>query len=520
MQLAQRLYEGVDLGGESDRPDHLYANRRRADRARGRSPRSAAHGRAALWPANYVPPSPRQYKTKAKNAQEAHEAIRPTDFTQAAEKVARYLDADQAQALRADLEAHRREPDGIERRDRAHHRRDRRHRQGRHGLRPARHRLGDPLRRLPQALRGRPRRRGRTRTAPPAAAGAGRCAQRPQASRRSSISPSRRRAIPKRASSRRWKSSASAAPRPMPRRSTSCATATMCGSTRSGFIPEDKGRLVTAFLESFFKRYVEYDFTADLEEKLDLISAGELDWKDVLRDFWRDFIAAVQEIKESAHHRGARRAERMLGPHIFPARKPAAIRAPAHPATTGVSASSSASSAPSSAARTIPTAASPASSPMAATRPARLGSRRQAARHRSRDRPRRHAAHRPLRALCAARRATARRSRSAPRSPRAPTGTHRSRNGARAAVAAARDRCCIPRRGKPIIAGFGRFGPYVLHDGNYASLSSAEEVFTVGINRAVSLLAEKASGGRMRRGATGAQGSRRASRAQGRQYRC
>ena len=56
-------------------------------------------------------------------------------------------------------------------------------------------------------------------------------------------------------------------------------------------IPEDKGRLVTAFLESFFKRYVEYDFTADLEEKLDLISDGKLEWKDVLRDFWRDFMA-------------------------------------------------------------------------------------------------------------------------------------------------------------------------------------------------------------------------------------
>ncbi len=55
-------------------------------------------------------------------------------------------------------------------------------------------------------------------------------------------------------------------------------------------IPEDKGRLVTAFLESFFQRYVEYDFTADLEEKLDLISDGKLAWKDVLRDFWRDFI--------------------------------------------------------------------------------------------------------------------------------------------------------------------------------------------------------------------------------------
>ena len=99
----------------------------------------------------------------------------------------------------------------------------------------------------------------------------------------------------------------------------------MCGSTRSRSIPEDKGRLVTAFLESFFERYVEYDFTADLEEKLDKISNGELAWKEVLRDFWRDFSADVDEIKDlrvaevlealnellgAAHLPGARRRRR------------------------------------------------------------------------------------------------------------------------------------------------------------------------------------------------------------------
>ena len=77
----------------------------------------------------------------------------------------------------------------------------------------------------------------------------------------------------------------------------------MCGSTSKRFVPEDKGRLVTAFLESFFHRYVEYDFTADLEEKLDDISAGELDWKDVLRDFWRDFTAAVGTPRTCASRR-------------------------------------------------------------------------------------------------------------------------------------------------------------------------------------------------------------------------
>src|SRR6202023_1528822 len=63
-------------------------------------------------------------------------------------------------------------------------------------------------------------------------------------------------------------------------------------------VPEDRGRIVVAFLENFFARYVEYDFTAGLEEQLDRVSNNELEWRDLLRDFWRDFTAAVGEIKD------------------------------------------------------------------------------------------------------------------------------------------------------------------------------------------------------------------------------
>ena len=55
------------------------------------------------------------------------------------------------------------------------------------------------------------------------------------------------------------------------------------------FFPEDRSRLVTAFLTIYFSKYVQYDFTADLEEKLDRISDADIDWKEVLRDFWIDF---------------------------------------------------------------------------------------------------------------------------------------------------------------------------------------------------------------------------------------
>ena len=85
-------------------------------------------------------------------------------------------------------------------------------------------------------------------------------------------------------------------------------------------IPEDKGRLVTAFLESFFARYVEYDFTAGLEEKLDQVSNSEIDWKDLLRDFWRDFSAALGDIKDLRTGQVLDSLNELLGPHIFPAR--------------------------------------------------------------------------------------------------------------------------------------------------------------------------------------------------------
>ncbi|MCK9910616.1 DNA topoisomerase, partial [Microbacteriaceae bacterium K1510] len=86
-------------------------------------------------------------------------------------------------------------------------------------------------------------------------------------------------------------------------------------------IPEDKGRLVTAFLEGFFKRYVEYDFTADLEDKLDLISDGKLAWKDVLRDFWKEFTGAVDDTKDLRVGEVLEALNEILGPHIFQPRE-------------------------------------------------------------------------------------------------------------------------------------------------------------------------------------------------------
>jgi len=90
---------------------------------------------------------------------------------------------------------------------------------------------------------------------------------------------------------------------------------------KNRLIPEDKGRLVTAFLTNYFRRYVEYDFTAGLEDQLDEVSAGDRAYKDVLGAFWRDFSAAISETADLRIGDVLERINEMLGPHLFPARE-------------------------------------------------------------------------------------------------------------------------------------------------------------------------------------------------------
>ena len=146
------------------RPDHLYADRRRADGARGHRRRSASMS-ASAYGRDYVPGAPREYTSKAKNAQEAHEAIRPTDVARTPESVARYLNAEQRRlyeliwkrAVASQMQSAELDQVAVDvasRRDQA-----------------ARHRLDHRLRRLPQAVpRGRRRRAGRRRRRQPHAA--------------------------------------------------------------------------------------------------------------------------------------------------------------------------------------------------------------------------------------------------------------------------------------------------------------------------------------------------------------
>jgi len=87
---------------------------------------------------------------------------------------------------------------------------------------------------------------------------------------------------------------------------------------KNRLIPEDKGRLVTIFLESYFRQYVGYDFTAALESDLDKVSAGEEDWKVLLGRFWKDFHAAIDETADLRITEVLEKINDVLAPHIFP----------------------------------------------------------------------------------------------------------------------------------------------------------------------------------------------------------
>ncbi|MEZ5875004.1 MAG: type I DNA topoisomerase [Hyphomicrobiales bacterium] len=491
MQLAQRLYEGVDLGGDAEglitymRTDGVQI-----------VPEAVAAIRklvTGLFGNRYVPPSPREYETKAKNAQEAHEAIRPTDFTKDPDTVSRYLDDDQLklykliwqrtlanQASSAEIERTTAEidvagkdgkPYGVratgsvirfdgflkiyeEGVDDA---------VGEDGALPALNQ-GDALN--PQAIEAK-----QHFTEPP-----------PRYSEATLIKKMEELGIG--------------------RPSTYASTLNVLRDReyvrvdKKRLVPEDKGRLVTAFLESFFSRYVEYDFTADLEEKLDLISAGEIEWKDVLRDFWREFMAAVNDIGDLRITQVLDALNDLLGPHVFPdtgeggdpracpscGQGQLSLKVGKFGAFVGCSnypdcrytrqLAETGDKAALADGKVLGT--DPETGFEVTVRTGRFGPYVQLGEANGDEKPKRGSI---------------------------PKGTDPQSidlERALALLSLPREVGLHPETGKPITAGYGRYGPYIQHDGKYASLSTPEEVFEVGANRAVSLLAEKAANRRPR----------------------
>ncbi|MGV3635024.1 MAG: type I DNA topoisomerase [Pseudorhodoplanes sp.] len=314
MRVAQRLYEGIDIGGETIglitymRTDGIDM----AEEAIAgiRSMIGKNYGR------DYVPDAPRRYQNKSKNAQEAHEAIRPTDASRTPREVARALDADQAKlyeliwnrAVASQMQSAELERTTVDIAAKV-------------GARNLELRAtgqvvkfdgfltlyqegqdddaeDEDSKRLPAMSQGEPLKKqaiaaNQHFTEPP-----------PRFTEASLVKRMEELGIG--------------------RPSTYASILAVLkdrGYTRidkKRLVPEDKGRLVVGFLESFFQKYVEYDFTASLEEQLDKVSNNELEWHQLLRDFWDDFIAAVGEIKDLRITQVLDALNELLGPHVFP----------------------------------------------------------------------------------------------------------------------------------------------------------------------------------------------------------
>jgi DNA topoisomerase-1 len=263
---------------------------------------------------------------------------------------------------------------------------------------------------------------------------------------------------------------------------------------RNRLIPEDKGRLVTAFLSNYFRRYVEYDFTADMEGQLDDVSAGDRSYKEVLARFWRDFSAAVAETSDLRIGEVLTRIDEVLAPHLYPPRADGSDPRTCQVCGTGRLQLKTARSGGAfigcgnypDCRYTRPISGGEEAAGFAdglvlghdagglpiSLRNGRFGPYVQRG-EATADTPK------PPRA-------------SLPRG-WAPDGLTLDR--ALALLDLPRPVGPHPADGALVEAGIGRFGPYVKHGATYASLPDVEEVFSIGMNRAVEVLAQKATRG-------------------------
>ena len=493
MQVAQRLYEGVDIGGETVglitymRTDGVQI-----------IPEAVAEIRnmvEAEYSGRYLPNSPREYKTKAKNAQEAHEAVRPTDPTRKPGDVRQYLAKDQAalydliwkrsvasQMASAELEQTTVEiaVTGLDGKP--------------YGLRAS----GSVVvfeGFLKLYEEGRDDEEDENARRLPAMARDDKLTDRHIDAKQHFTEPPPRYTE----ATLVKKMEELGIGRPSTYASTMAVLQERQYVTidRKRIMPEDKGRLVTAFLANFFERYVEYDFTAGLEEKLDLISDGKLDWQQVLREFWRDFTAAIDETKELRVSDVLEVLNEILGPHIFPPLKDGGDprRCPAcnagrlslkvsgkfgafigcsnYPECRFTRQLSQQIDGPVEAATADGKLLGhdPVTGLPVTLRTGRFGPYVQLGDANDAEKPKRASI------------------------PRGVEADSVDLEYALKLLSLPREVGQHPETGNIITAGLGRYGPFVLHDGTYANLESVEDVFTVGINHAVALIAEKAAGG-------------------------
>jgi DNA topoisomerase-1 len=265
-------------------------------------------------------------------------------------------------------------------------------------------------------------------------------------------------------------------------------------------IPEDKGRVVVGFLESFFARYVEYDFTASLEEQLDRVSNNEINWKKVLQEFWVDFIGAVNETKDLTITQVLDALNDLLEPHIFPAREDggdvrqcpqcgigklslkvgrfgAFIGCSNYPECRFTRQMTPGAEGAVSGTKVLGT--DPVTELEVTLRGGRFGPYLQLGEQAKAKKPKKgekaEKPEKPKRASL----------------PKGVAPEDIDLDKALALLSLPREVGISPEDGEPILAGVGRFGPYVKHGKIYASLEEGDDVLTVGLNRAMHLIADK-----------------------------
>ena len=491
MQAAQKLYEGVDdTGGLITymRTDGLSV-----------SPEGIAEARKVIadrfGPA-YVPEQPRYYKTKVKNAQEAHEAIRPTnlarhpdslrlegDLSRLYELIWKRMIASQMESARLD-----RTTVDVETPD------------GQTGLRATGQVVAfdgfiavyeegrddkpkdgvddeDDTTRLPALKEGAVAKVEAIRTdqhftEPP-----------PRFSEATLVKKLEELGIGR--------------PSTYASILTTLRDREYVRMDKNRFIPEDNGRLVTAFLEQFFTQWVEYDFTAALETRLDEVSAGDLDWKVVLREFWSQLKPATDAV--TARQGVIDELDTAIGPFLFPDKgdgtdarlcplcksgrlhlkasfkmKSSFIGCSNYPECRYTRGFGAATGVEDGGDRDL--GIDPATGAVVALKIGRFGPYVETA-NPGEEKPKRSSL------------------------PKGWSPATLALEQALRLLALPREVGMHPEDGKPISAGLGRYGPFVLHAGTYANVADIDEVFDIGLNRAVVLLAEKRAGKFAGRGA-------------------
>ena len=490
MRIAQRLYEGVDIGGETVglitymRTDGVQL----APEAIGQTRRliESKYGQA------YVPASPRVYTSKAKNAQEAHEAIRPTDLFRTPQDVAAHLDKDQLglyeliwkRTVASQMESAVLDQVTVDIAS---------------GDKTVQLRATGSVVKFNGFLTLYDE--GRDDTAKEDEEGS---TILPDVAENEALE--RREVVPEQHFTE-----------PPPRYSEASLVKKLeelgigrpstyasiievlqrrnyVRIDRKRFIPEDRGRIVTAFLQTYFPRYVEYNFTAGLEEELDDISGGRIDWRQVLREFWKAFSEAVGETKELRVKEVLDKLDEELGPHFFPAndngKNPRAcpscadgrlgLKLGKFGAFIGcsnypecrftrklgiVDADADAASGENLDGPKI-LGEDPATGKQVTLRKGPYGLYVQLGEPEGKEKPKRASLLRGM------------------------TPDDITLEKALALLALPRELGPHPEDGVPILAGVGRFGPYVKHGPKYKSIPSDESVLEIGMNRAVALLAE------------------------------